>query len=255
MKSSFGDILRKWRKQQRYSQMQLALELDISSKHISFLETGRSIPSRNMILKIGLFLLLPKSEINHALFVAGYAPAFTELNHTHVDLKPVFHAIDQMLINHMPYPALVLNQHWDLVKANDSAKSLLIELGFSKNKNLIEAFIADDPETSSIINWHETVALLMVRLRSEISLLGGSALLEELEKRLSAKLDSENEVNTIDSSQTVLSTQITLSRTICSFFSIIAQLGTVQDVAVSELKIELMFPADDKTREFYEQKK
>jgi transcriptional regulator with XRE-family HTH domain len=251
MNNSFGSICREWRKQRRYSQLHLALELDISSKHISFIETGRSIPSREMILKIGAYLFIPKGEINRGLYSAGYAPVYTDLPYEHEDLKHVVSAIDQMLINHMPYPAIVLNQYWDVVKANESAQKLLAGLGFSGQKNLIEAIIDDDPEKSKIINWHESARTVLVRLRHEISMLGGSERLEKLEKNLTSCLASEEEVLTISASQPVLSIKLQLSDCILSFFSIIAQLSTVQDVTVSEFKVELMFPTDEETINHY----
>ncbi len=251
MENSFGKICREWRKQRRYSQLQLSLELDISSKHISFIETGRSIPSREMILKIGTFLFLPKREINRALYAAGYAPIYTELSHEHEDLKHVFSAIDQMLKNHMPLPALVLNQNWDVVNANESAQSLLQGLGFSEHQNLVEAIISDDPKTSKIINWHESALTVLVRLRHEISIMGGSKRLEELEQKLTSCLAPKDDVLNIDASQSVLSMELQLPNTVLSFFSIIAQLSTVQDVTVSEYKVELMFPTDDNTKNYY----
>ena len=110
MKNSFGNILNNWRKQQRYSQLQLSVEIDVSSKHISFLETGRSSPSRQMIIKLGTFLNVTKNEINNALLIAGFAPVFSNSDRPEIDLKPVFNAMDLMLNNHMPYPALVLNK-------------------------------------------------------------------------------------------------------------------------------------------------
>jgi len=251
MKNSFGSICRDWRKQRRYSQLQLALELGISSKHISFIETGRSIPSREMILKIGTFLFLPKREINRALYAAGYAPFYTELSHEDEDLKHVFNAIDQMLKNHMPFPALVLNQNWDVVNANESAQKLLEDLGFSEHKNLVEAIISDNPQTSKIINWHESALTVLVRLRHEISIMGGSKKLEELEQKLTSCLAPKNDILNIDASQPVLSIKLQLPKTVLSFFSMIAQLSTVQDVTVSEYKVELLFPTDDKTKNYY----
>ncbi len=136
MTESAGDILKSWRKQRRYSQLKLALELDISSKHVSFIETGKSIPSKEMILRIGEFLFIPKREINRALLSAGHAPVYSELPMSDAALEPVTSAIDQMIKNHMPYPAIVLNQAWDIVKVNDSANRLLSELGLSRHKNL-----------------------------------------------------------------------------------------------------------------------
>jgi len=251
MSSSIGCILRKWRKQRRYSQLQLSLELGISSKHVSFIETGRSTPSREMILKIGEFLILPKREINRGLHSAGYAPVYTELSIEHEDLKPVFNAIDQMIENHMPYPAIVLNQNWDVVKANDSAKKLLLELGYSGHKNLVEALISDSPTTSKIVNWHESALVVLVRLRHEISILGGSSRLEELEEKLTACLSPNDETINIGENQVILSTKFKVNGYALSFFSVISQLSTIQDVTVSEFKIELMFPSDERTKEFY----
>lgn len=251
MKNSFANILPEWRKQRRYSQLQLALELDVSSKHLSFIETGRSQASRDMILKIGTFLSLPKREINRGLYSAGYAPAYSELPYEHEDLKQVFSAIDQMLSNHMPYPAIVLNRYWDVVKVNESAQQLLSALGFTAYKNLVEAIIADDPVTSKILNWHESALTILVRLRHEISMLGGSKRLEELEKSLTLRLAPVDNVLNIESQQAVLSTKLQMPDATLSFFSIIAQLSTVQDVTVSEFKVELMFPTDKETEAYY----
>ena len=255
MKNDFGNILRKWRKLRRYSQLQLAVELAISSKHISFIETGRAMASREMIVNIGNFLSLPKLEINRALSTAGFSPVYNDLSYQHEDLKYVYRAIDTMLENHMPYPALVLNKYWDVVKTNDSAKNLMVILGFARHTNLIEAIIDDNPEQSKIINWQETALGVLARLRHEISLLGGpkiggSKRLELLEQKLSLCLQ-ENEGINFDVKQPVLSIKVTEYDTEISFFSIISQLSTVQDVTVSEFKVELMFPVGKATEKFY----
>lgn len=255
MKNSIGHILKQWRKQKRYSQLQLSLELDISSKHICFIETGRSSPSREMILKIGLFLLVPKQEINRGLCAAGYAPFYTQRPAEHNDLKPVFSAIDHMIENHMPYPALVLNAFWEVIKLNQSAQNIFVALGYSNHNNLIEALIQDTPNTSNIINWHETVLSVLERLRQEISLMGGSKRLEALEDALSARLriffdDNKDKIN-MDEKQVVLPTKLSVFDKKLSFFSIISQLSTIQDVTVSEFKVELMFPSDEETKAFY----
>jgi len=255
MSNKFGNILRQWRKQRRYSQLQLAVDLGVSSKHISFLETGRSTPSREMILKIGTFLFLPKREVNQGLYSAGFAPVYSELDTSHKDLKPVFSAIEQMIENHMPYPAIVLNQNWDVVNANDAAKSLLFEVGFTESTNLVEAIINDDPVHSKIINWHESALALLIRLRYEISMMGGSEYLESLEKQLSKCLAPDDDLLMVSNQNVIQSTQIRLDDVELSFFSMIAQLGTVQDVTVSEYRVELMFPSDDLTKNYYENSK
>ncbi|MEE9327027.1 MAG: helix-turn-helix domain-containing protein [Cocleimonas sp.] len=250
-KNAFGEVLKKWRKLRRYSQLQLAIEIDVSSKHISFLETGRSTPSREMILRIGSFLYLPKREINQGLLAARFAPEYSELSSGHEDLKPIFTAIQTMIENHMPYPALVLNQNWDVVNMNESAKTLLDEVGYSGSNNLIEAIISDDPETSKIINWHESASAILMRLRYEINLLGANEYLENLAQQLSKRLAPDNEWLGVDGEQVAISTRLQIKGKKLSFFSMITQLGTVQDAIVSELKVELMFPLDEQTRDFY----
>ena len=251
MKNTVGKLLKKWRIQSRYSQLNLALELDVSSKHISFMETGRSTPSKEMLLKICDFLLVPKGEINRALNIAGYAPIYAELSSSDRKLAPVFEAIDHMIQSHMPYPAIVLNQCWDVVNTNDSAKKLLQNMGYSGHTNLIEALISDTPETSKIINWHETLVNVLTRLRQEISLLGSPKCLQEIENKLSNYLLSASYNYEPDVKEIVVSTKIKLNKKVLSFFSLMAQLGTVKDVTISEYKVELMFPADAATKKYY----
>ncbi len=251
MSHSIGCFLKQWRKKRRYSQLQLSLELGISSKHVSFIETGRSIPSKEMILKIGNFLFLPMREINRGLYLAGYAPVYRDLPIGHKDLQPVFSAVEKMIENHMPYPALVLNDSWDVLQLNGSAKKLLVDVGYSKHKNLIEALAADTPETSKVLNWHETASALLTRLRLEISISGGSSRLEELEELLALRLLQETNVISDAEGELIQSTRFRVGGKELSFFSIVSQLSTIQDVTVSELKVELMFPVDEVTKNFY----
>ena len=261
MAQTIGQALQHWRKQRRYSQLQLAIELDISSKHISFIETSRSQPSKAMILKIGLFLSLSKREINRLLVIGGYAPAYSELSLEHKNLKPVTDAIASIIENHLPYPALVLNADWDITGLNDSAKSLMIDIGFANQTNLIEAMINDKPTTTNkpkIVNWLEASTLVLMRIREELSLLGTSNHLHKLEDELrqclessASQLDSKM-IDSINTKQAVLTTQLQVGDRVLSFFSIIAQLGAVQEVTLSEYKVELMFPSDDVTRHYYD---
>lgn len=251
MKNSFGHILNTWRKQRRYSQLQLSLEIDISSKHISFLETGRSKASRQMIIKLGTFLNVSKSEINNALLAAGFAPVFSNFDRPEIDLKPVFDAMDLMLNNHMPYPAIVLNKDWDIVNANQTAIQMMDEIGFANHTNFIQALIDDAPEQSKIINWNHTVAHLLLRLKNEMAMFGSSMKLEKLENQLSRKVTAHDKMQALESQQPVLASDIMLKSETYSFFSIIANLGAVQDVTVSEYKVELMFPSNDKTTAYF----
>ena len=139
----------------------------------------------------------------------------------------------------MPYPALVLNQCWDVVNTNESAKILLEKLGYSGYTNLVEALISDNMTTSKIINWRETLSNVVTRLRQETSLSGSPQCLQELEKKLNDCLLLYGRDYESNSKEIVISTKINLNGETLSFFSIMAQLGTVQDVTLSEYKVEL----------------
>ena len=254
MNNTFGHLLSHWRKQRRYSQLQLSVEIDVSSKHISFLETGRSSPSRQMIVKIGTFLSVTKNEINNALLSAGFAPMYGQSDQPEIDLKPVFDAMELMLKNHMPYPAIVLNKDWDIVNANQTAIQMMTEIGFSNHFNFIQALIEDDPKVSKIVNWNYTVSHLLLRLKNEIAVYGSSSKLKQLEKQLSKKITAKDQMQALDNQQSVLATQIKLNGEIYAFFSIIANLGAVQDVTIGDYKVELMFPNDEKTTELFDKK-
>ena len=113
-----GPLLREWRDRRRLSQLELALDADISARHLSFVETGRSRPSAEMVLRLAERLQVPLRERNHLLLAAGYAPAFPERSLEDPDMAPVQEALDRILAAHEPYPALVIDRHFDVVAAN-----------------------------------------------------------------------------------------------------------------------------------------
>ncbi|WP_020394186.1 helix-turn-helix domain-containing protein [Thiolinea disciformis] len=249
MKKSFASLLRQWRQTKRYSQLQLATELDISSRHLSFLETGRSQPSREMILKIALFLLVPKTELNQALLAAGYAPIYFD-QHSTSDLQPALDAIELMLAKHLPYPALVFNPDWDIVNANSAAQALLGKFNY-QTTNFIEFLIEDHLRNKHIINWLETAKHILQRIHQKTMSHGISEKLAQLEKQLAACITKHFHHPTHSDNPIILSTQLQVDHHTLSFFSILAQLSSVQDLTVSEYMIELMFPADQNTTLWY----
>lgn len=251
MSEGFGDALKEWRKRRRFSQLQLAGEVGVSSRHLSFLETGRSTPSHEMVLALGEFLQIPRREINRMLVISGYAPVFRDIplsdeGHSHVN-----YALDKLLDGHLPFPALVLNREWDVVKLNQSANSLMKEIGFVETVNLIECFLADAPTNSKILNWGDTASTLLKRLRYEIDMLGGSARLEKLEKELRSHLVDYNIPIVVDYSQSTMNTSFLVGGFTLSYFSLVSQMGAILDVTASEYKVELMFPVDDITKQYH----
>lgn len=251
MAQDYGSILKEWRVRRRFSQLQLASELGVSSRHISFLETGRSSPSKEMVINLGSFLQVPQREINRMLVVSGHAPVFQNTMALGEGLVHVNYALDKLLEDHMPFPALVLSRDWDVVKANPAAVCLMQTIGFSGSDNLIECILAEEATRSCILNRGETLMLLLKRLRYEIDLLGGSERLSKLASDLAEHLKSCEPPLVVDYSQHTMNTQFRVNDRVLSYFSLVTQMGSVLDVTASEFKVELMFPADDTTRGYH----
>ena len=254
MTSAFGNILRDWRKQRRMSQLDLGLDANVSARHISFIEQGRSKPSREMVLNLTQCLQMPKAQTNQAFLAAGYAPVFQQHANNNTNLAQIHSAINIMLENHMPYPAIVMDNHWNIINANECAQSLLVQTGFAGHKNLIKALISDTPEKSSIENWHEAVTLILQRLKVELFHLGEDETLSQLTSQLEGHLDLHSpKPRLVDFTQAVIPTRFRIGKNTISVFSTLAQFGSVFDLTLADLKIELMFPADDETKKFFTQ--
>ncbi len=188
---AFGEILSGWRKRRRFSQLGFGLSVDVSARHISFLETGRANPSREMIFKLADRLEMPKGEINRALLAAGFAPAYVARASGDRDLVPIESAIEKMLQNHMPYPAISIDKVWNIVGANLAAIQLMGEAGFGSYSNILLALAEQTKEQSSIVNWEETVGLSLDRVRTELDAVGDNSDLEHLEKKLTERFLSD----------------------------------------------------------------
>jgi len=248
---TFGEILSGWRKRRRFSQLGFGLSVDVSSRHLSFLETGRANPSREMVLKLADRLEMPKGEINRALLAAGFAPAYVARTSGDRDLVPIESAIKKMLENHMPYPAISIDKVWNIVGANLAAMQLMDDARFASCSNILLALAEQTKEQSSIINWEETVGLSLERVRTELDAIGGNSELEHLEKKLTARFLADGRDEEFDRSQAVIPTKFDIGGRVISVFSTFAQFGTVQDMALDELKIELMFPLDEISEKYF----
>jgi len=148
MKKNFGDIIRHWRSVRRFSQLSLSVETGISSRHISFLETGRSNPSRGSVLTFGRVLEMPKPIINDALLAAGFAPEFPAHDLSDINLKPMMDAMAMILENHSPYPAIIIDGDWQIIGGNVPAVHMMQVLPFNGSANVVDALLNDDPNES-----------------------------------------------------------------------------------------------------------
>jgi transcriptional regulator with XRE-family HTH domain len=244
-----GAILREWRKKRRYSQLQLAVDADVSSKHLSFIETGRTNPSRNMILHLQQFLELPRLELNRALRLAGHAPIYQQLSEQHEDLKPIYQAIDRIIEKQMPYPAFVLDHHWNVVRGNAAMINLLKKVGLLGGNSFVDALVSPDFDRSYISNYYEVINLLAHRIRSENSHNGGDPTLTEIEQKLLTVIQ-DHPMAPADNG-IVLNMKFNIDGQALSVFSTMTELSAVQDVAIGCFKIELMFPLDDVTEGYF----
>ena len=249
--SSFGHYLKQWREIRRFSQLSLSAEADISSSHLSYLESGRARPSREMIMKLAVALQMPREATNAALKAAGFASAFPQLSADDEKLAPVRGAVAHMLASHMPLPAVAIDRLWDLAGANESAIALFEAAGVAGASNMIDALIAAG-NSDVIENWEETALLTLTRLRSEIAAMGGNRTLERFASQILAhERLREFNIAAIDFSQAVIPTIFRIEGERLSLFSTIAQFGAVQDVYAADLRVELMFPASESAAEWF----
>ncbi len=244
MQSEFGSILKQWRKVRRFSQLDLSLEAELSARHLSFLESGRSKPSREMVLRLTDALQLPRPAANQALNAAGFAPVYPSLPDDAPELAPVNQAIDNMLDKHDPYPGIAVDRYWNVVKSNQGAQMLLAVAGSEGPVNMMDVLI-NSAELDLLENWEEAALLSLSRLRTEILELGGDEKLSALMQRLSSLERLKNaDISAINLNQAVIPTILKIGETRLSLFSTIAQFGSVQDVRAGETRIEMMFPMD-----------
>ncbi len=251
MNTAFGNILREWRGKRRFSQLDLSLAAEMSARHLSFLESGRANPSRAMVLKLSDALEMPKAIANQALTAAGYAPVFPSLPPDADALAPVYAAMREMLANHAPLPGFAIDGHWNVIEANGPAAAMFGVFGVDGATNMVDVLLAL-AETDLLENWRETAFLALARLNLENMRCGGDPILSSYVGKLAAhpRLADCDDAD-IDYSQAVIPSVFNLNGQRLSVFSTIAEFGTVQDVAASDVRIELMFPADDATRAFF----
>jgi transcriptional regulator with XRE-family HTH domain len=246
-----GPLLREWRHRRRRSQLELALEAGVSARHISFLETGRSNPSREMVIGLADNLEMPLRDRNELLIAAGFAPEYRELAYEDPDLEPVRAAIEQVLAGHDPYPALVVDRHWELVDANRGL-GLLTE-GVAPHlleppANAMRIALHPEGMASRIINFGEWRSDILRRIERQARLTGEAAMVE-LGDELAGYPVREDDAAAAEHDQEVFMPLLMrgLEGEELNFFSTVATFGTAVDVTVAELSIESFFPADDVT--------
>lgn len=250
MVEQFGSTLKEWRAKRRMSQLDLGLTANVSARHISFLETGRSKPSKSMVMMLSDVLQMPNVIRNTFLASAGFAPVYQNRTLDNKDLEHVRSAVNWTLDRHDPYPAFALDRHWNIVRANKSASILLAGAGVMEGDSLLEATLDDNGISNLLENWHDVMHHLVIRLRTESNHLGGDPVLDKAIENMTQRLGNSTP-SYEDNTPAVISARYRLGDTTLSLFSTIASFGSAEDIALSELKIEMMFPADEVTRQAF----
>jgi transcriptional regulator with XRE-family HTH domain len=243
-------MLREWRCRRRLSQLELALKADVSSRHLSFVETGRSRPSAEMVLHLAKRLDVPLRERNDLLLAAGYAPAYRQCELDALEMRPVRGAIEQVLTGHEPYPAVVVDRHWGLVSANRALASLVEGAAahlLEPPVNVLRLSLHPEGVAPRIVNLAQWRAQLLERLRRD-ALATGDPALDALHDELASYPGGDvGEPHGLVSSEVAVPLRLRARGGELSFIGTRTRFEDALDVTVGELSIESFFPTDERT--------
>ncbi|MBK8284492.1 MAG: helix-turn-helix transcriptional regulator [Ahniella sp.] len=249
---AFGNELKQWRQRRRLSQLELAVDAQISTRHLSFIETGRSRPSRGMVLHLAALLELPLRERNNLLHAAGFSPAFSANTLDAGAMAAAMSAVDMVLGAHGAFPAVAVDRCWNLLRANDAAQRLLGGVApqlLVPPANVLRLTLHPEGLAPRLKNLGQLRAHLLDRLSRQVRQSGDTelaTLLEEL-SAYPAPTGSDIELPTPDA-DVVVPLRLDTPFGVLSMFSTITVFGTPTDVTLSELAIETFYPADEESR-------
>ncbi|KMO12591.1 helix-turn-helix domain-containing protein [Methylobacterium indicum] len=253
--NTVGDVLRDWRRRRRFSQLDLALEAEISARHLSFVENGRSAASRDMLLRLAERLALPLRERNRLLVAGGYAPVFAERPLEQPDMRAALDAVRAVLAAYEPFPALAVDRHWTLVAANDALTPLLAGVAprlLRPPVNVLALSLSPEGLAPAILNLGEWRRHILERLRRDAATSGDPELdrLHDALQALPAPGGRSQAVHPSDADRIAVPLVLRHPATgrQLSFLSTTTVFGTATDVALSELTLEGFLPADEATR-------
>ncbi|MCZ4076421.1 helix-turn-helix transcriptional regulator [Rhodococcus sp. H36-A4] len=252
---TFGALLRQWRSHRRVSQLELSSKAEVSTRHLSFVETGRSQPSREMVLRMCVHLDVPLRERNRLLLAAGFAPVYPANDLASPQMEPARIAVREVLEAHSPYPAVAVDRTWNIVDAN-AAVAVLTQvvspaLLADQPLNALRLTLHPDgmaPHITNLGQWRAAVLAALLRsahARADAEML---ALHDELLTYPGGELDSDHAVT--DPGAVYVPLKLRVGDTDLSFLAIIATFGTALDITLSELAIESFFPADAVTSDY-----
>jgi len=251
--SPVGRVLRDWRGLRSMSQLDLALAAEVSSRHLSFVETGRAQPSRELLRRLGEALEIPLRAHNELATAAGFAAPFRETPLAHAELARARQALDLILDKREPYPAIVLDRHWNMMMGNDAAArlfALILPQAFDNGPlNIMRLMFDPEGARPYVVDWPTVARAMISRARREAATLGPDTESEALIEEMLSYPDVPRDWATPGEADLAPFLTVTLEKDglRLSWFSTMTTFGTAQDITLQELYIESFFPADDDT--------
>lgn len=260
----FGESLRAWRDARKVSQLELALEARVSQRHVSFLESGRAQPSREMVLQLARALDVPLRESNLLLKSAGFAPLYHERTLDSEEMSVVRQALEMTMAHHEPYPAMVINRSWGMVLRNHAtdrllgmfgdAEALWARIDPSGEHNTLRLTFHPDGMQPLLRNWEEVATLLLSRLQREVASDPANTRLRAVFEEITAYPGIPPRWRSACRTSPpppILPLELVLGDDTLKLFTMLSTFSTAQDVTADELRLETFFPADDFSAAFF----
>lgn len=258
MPTTYGSALKDWRSTRRMSQLDLATAAEVSQRHVSFLETGRAKPSREMVIHLAIALKVPLRERNAMLTAAGFATEYPETQLGEPALDQVRGILETVLRSHEPFPAIVVDRRWDVVLANDAAMKFTLSMIDPSNPvavdgmNALRLILHPEGVRKNIVNWEQVAAAALRRLEHELEARPTDAALQVLRDEVLGYPDVP-EVRRAPARPTADDLLVPFHYRIGSvdlkLFSTIATIGEAHDITLEELRLETFFAADAATED------
>ena len=257
-----GPLLKQWRTRRRFSQLDLATEAGVSQRHLSFLETGRSKPSREMLVHLGEVLDVPLRDRNTMLTAAGFAPAYRERSLEDPEMAPIRAAVELIIERHDPYPAFAIDRHWNVLRSSEATGRMMLRLvdpataPLEHGLNVMRMTLHPDGLRPWIVNWDEVAGELIDRVNRDAAAYPDDPVMQRLAEEMLSYPDVADHLSDADpdaAPQLVLPVHVKKGDFEVKTFSTLTTIGSPLDITVQELMIEMLFPADEASDETFRQ--